>query len=100
MKAVHEPDPEVPDEAEEVEEESEEEKAIDVTNEDSFPASDPPSWTPTVAGSPAPRRSALESSESRPRREARHAGLLPAPGARPGLSSRPRGIPGKRRRWT
>lgn len=65
MKSVHEPDPEVPGEAEdaedaedaeEVEEESEEEKAIDVTNEDSFPASDPPSWTPTVAGSPRPAK--------------------------------------------
>jgi len=44
------PDTEV--ETPEVETEEETEKRIDVNNEDSFPASDPPSWSPTVTGPP------------------------------------------------
>jgi hypothetical protein len=44
------PDTEV--ETPDVETEEETEKRIDVNNEDSFPASDPPSWSPTVTGPP------------------------------------------------
>jgi len=40
-------------------EEDEVEERIDMNTEDSFPASDPPSWSPTVSGPPPkkPRKS-------------------------------------------